>query len=129
MAQVVPFTSAAKKHTEKIMSLSWTPGSSVQLLTTGANTQIKAYPYLRSLLLHVYESGTSGGNLAANGNWLSLNSILVSDTNGSGIYGSSTFTGLDAYLVHLLGGYKPMSDPTLVPFYSGVSSTFEHSRT
>ena len=126
MAQVVPFTSAAKPHTEKIMSLSWTPGSSVQLLTTGANTQIKAYPYLRNLLLHVYETGTSGGNLAANGQYLALNSILVSDTNGSGIFGSSTFTGFDAYLVHLLGGYRPTSDPTIVPFYSGASSTFEY---
>lgn len=126
MAQVVPFTSAAKMHREKIMSLAWVPGSSQQLLTTGTNTQVKAYPYLRSLLLHVYQTGTSGGNLAADAPWNALGGISVTDTNGSAIYGGTSFTGFDAYITHLLGGYRPMSDPTLMPFYSGASSTYEY---
>lgn len=126
MAQVVPFTSAAKMHREKISTLSWTPGTSTQLLTSGANSQIKAYPYLRSLLLHVYQTGTSGGNLLGDAPWNALASIGVTDTNGSGIYGGTTFTGFDAYVAMLLGGYRPMSDPTLMPFYSGAASTFEY---
>ena len=126
MAQVVPFTSAAKMHRERIMSLSWTPGTATQLLTTGANTQIKAYPYLRSLLLHVYQTGTSGGNLNADAPWNALASIGVTDTNGSGIYGGTTFTGFDAYATSLFMGSRPDTDPTLQPCYSGASSTYEY---
>lgn len=126
MAQVVPFTSAAKMHRERIMSLSWVPGTATTLLTTGANTQVKAYPYLRALELHVYQSGTSGGNLLGDAPWNALASIGVTDTNGSGIYGGTTFTGFDAYLTNLFMGSSPTSDPTLDPFYSGASSTFEY---
>lgn len=126
MAQVVPFTSAAKMHRERIMSLSWVPGSATQLLTSGANTQIKAYPYLRNLILHVYQTGTSGGNLLGDAPWNALASIGVTDTNGSGIYGGQTFTGFDAYVTNLLMGNRPDTDPTLMPFYSGASSTFEY---
>jgi hypothetical protein len=116
MAQVVPFTSAAKMHRERIMNLSWTPSTVTQLLTTGANTQIKAYPYLRSLLLHVYPNATTGGgNLNASGDmpWSCLSSIGITDTNGSGIYGGQTFTGFDAYVTNFLMGERNTEDPTL----------------
>lgn len=125
MAQVVPFTSAAKKHREKLMTLSFTPTTSAQLLTTGANSQIKAYPYLSSLWLHAYCTGGSGGNLAADAPWNALQSIQVADTNGSPIYGSPNFTGYDAYLVNLLAGLRNMTDATLMPFYSATAGAFE----
>jgi hypothetical protein len=103
-------------HRERIMNLSWTPSTVTQLLTTGANTQIKAYPYLRSILLHVYQSvATGGGNLNASGDmpWSCLSSIGITDTNGSGIYGGQTFTGFDAYAVNLLMGARNSEDPTM----------------
>lgn len=128
MAQVVPFTSAAKPHREKISTLTWTPGSAASLLTTGANSQIKAYPYLRSLWLHVYCTSGSGGNLAADAPWNALQSIQVADTNGSPIYGSPNLTGWDAYAVQLIGGYRNMNDATLMPgIYSATASAFEFS--
>lgn len=126
MAQVVPFTSAAKQHREKLSTLSFVPGTAATLLTTGANSQIKAYPYLRSLWLHVYCASGSGGNLAADGPWNALQSIQVADTNGSPIYGSPNFTGWDAYAVHLIGGQRAMDDPTLFPgIYSATAAAFE----
>ena len=129
MAQVVPFTSAAKMHRERIMNLSWTPGTTQTLLTTGANTQIKAYPYLRALLLHVYQSATTyGGNLNASGDmpWSALSTIGVTDTNGSGIYGGQTFTGFDAYAVNLLMGQRNTEDPTLDPLSYKNAGNFEY---
>ena len=116
MAQVIPFTSAAKMHRERIMSLSWLPGTATSLLTSGANTQIKAYPYLRNLLLHVYQNvATGGGNLNASGDmpWSALSGIIVTDTNGSGIFGGQTFTGFDAYVTNLLMGSRNTEDPTM----------------
>jgi len=125
MAQVVPFTSAAKKHRERIMSLAFVPGGAVQQLTTGANLQIKAYPYLRALWLHVTAAGGGGGTVAADGPWNALSSILVTDTNGSAIYGSQVFTGFDAYLAHLFSGHADITDPTLYPFHVGTAPNFE----
>lgn len=125
MAQVVPFTSAAKIHREKLMTLSFTPGTSATLLTSGANSQIKAYPYLKSLRLHVYCSGGSGGNLQADAPYNALSSIMVADTNGSGIYGGQTFTGYDAFLANLFGGYSFGNDPRLDPCFSTTAGAFE----
>jgi len=123
--QVVPFTSAAKKHRERIMSLSFTPGANTQLLTSGANLQVKAYPYLRALWFHVTATGGSGGNTAADGPWNTLAAILVTDTNGSAIYGSQIFTGFDAYLAHLFSGHADITDPTIYPFHTGTAPNFE----
>lgn len=129
MAQVVPFTSAAKMHRERIMNLSWTPTTTATLLTSGANTQIKAYPYLRSLLLHVYQNvATGGGNLNATGDmpWSALSSIGITDTNGSGIYGGQIFTGYDAYVTNLLMGSRNTEDPTLDTRSYANAGAFEY---
>jgi len=126
VAGVVPFTSAAKRHFEKIGSYAWTPGASAVLLTTGTNSQVKAYPYLRSFWLHVTATGGTGGTMAADGPWNSLTAIMVADSNGSAIYGSQLFTGYDAYLAHLLSGRTPgADDPTLFPFSSLAGPNFE----
>ena len=125
MPQLVPFYSAAKQHREKIATLTWTPGTATTLLTGGALTQIKAYPYLRNILLHVYPTvaGSTGGTLNPDAPWNALASIMIADTNGSAIYGSQVFTGFDAYLTHLLGGYKGgTQDPTLYPLSYSASA-------
>jgi len=126
MAAVVPFTSAAKRHFEKLGTYSWTPGASQVLLTTGTNSQVKAYPYLRSFWLHVTASGGSGGTVAADGPWNAITGIMVADSNGSAIYGSQLFSGYDAYLAHLFSGRTPgADDPTLFPFTSLAGPNFE----
>lgn len=125
MAAVVPFTSAAKRHVEKLGTYSWTPGASAVLLTQGTNSQIKAYPYLRSIWLHVTATGGVAGTIAADGPWNALTAIMIADSNGSAIYGSQLFTGFDAYLAHLFSGRADQNDPLLYPFMAGTAPNFE----
>src|SRR5438105_2731536 len=110
------------------MNLSWVPGTATTLLTTGANTQIKAYPYLSAIDLHVYCTGGTVGSAALNADapYNALSSVGITDTNGSGIYGSQVFTSFDAFLVSLLNGRSDVNDPRLDPCFSTGAITFEY---
>jgi hypothetical protein len=127
MAQLIPFTSAAKKHRERLTSLTFTPGAGATLLTTGTNSQVKAYPYLRSLWIHVTASGGTAGPaaLAADAPWNAITACMIADTNGSALYGSQIFTGWDAYAAHLFSGRADICDPTIYPFYTNSVVAFE----
>ena len=124
-AGVIPFTSAAKRHFERAFTFTFTPTATAQLLTTGSNTQIKAYPYLRSLWIHVTASGGTGGNLAADAPWNALTALQVADSNGSAIYGSQIFSGFDGYLAHLCAGKADTNDPLIYPFFNSTAPNFE----
>lgn len=114
-APVLPFTALAREHTEPMFDVTNTLGASTVNVGT---LEVPAFGFLRHIVLLVTISGATGGTpaLAADAPWNIFSELTLTDVNGQPIFGP--YTGWDAYLSHLLGGYAFDSDPKHSAFYS-----------
>jgi hypothetical protein len=111
-AVVNPFTKAARRKTETFLDVSQNLGASAVQLQ---QVDIPATGYLRHLLISVEVSGISAATHAADAPWNLIDSIQLSDVNGSPIV---LLSGFDLFLANLFGGYSQNADPRKLPDYA-----------
>lgn len=110
----VPFTRAAKEHTEGFMDVT----QAVTTSTTPLSPQdIPAYGYMRGIFVEVTATGGAGASVfKADGPFNILQDLAISDVNGAPIVG--TIDGFDLYLINKWGGYRKLRDPKQHPDFS-----------
>jgi hypothetical protein len=118
---LVPFSRAAKQHTEPIFDITQQMGSSsVQL----PPQDIPAYGYLRGIWIEMIATGGSGTTTVTaleDAPWPAIQEVSLIDVNGAPIVGP--FSGYDLYLLQKWGGYFPGSpDPKQSLAYSPVAT-------
>lgn len=119
----LPFTSAAREHTEIAFDQTLTPSTTTQEVLQGANQSLPAEGYLRSVWFQVTASGGTVGSaaLAADAPWTVIQSVTLSDVNGAPIFGP--VSGYELYLINKYGGYMFAADPKSDPDYSATGIT------
>lgn len=123
-ALLVPFTRAAKEHTEGFMDVSQAISASTTPL---APQDIPAYGFMRGIFIEVTATGgvsTPAVAFKADAPFNILQDLAISDVNGAPIVG--TIDGMDLYLINKFGGYRKLRDPKLHPDFSAstVSGNF-----
>lgn len=112
------FTKASKRITEPFADVTRQLGASAQTLQ---QIDVPANGYLRSIVLDVEGTGTTGATYEADAPWNVLESVTLSDVNGQPIV---QLSGFELYLANLLGGYVAHSDPKDYPGYTETGSGF-----
>lgn len=104
-----PFTKASKRLTEPFADVSRPLTASAQTLQ---QIDVPATGYLRSPVLDVHVTGTTGATYNADAPWNILESVQLADVNGQPLV---QLSGYDLYLANLLGGYAFHGDPADYP--------------
>jgi hypothetical protein len=117
---LVPFTRAAKEHTEKF--LDYSTGSAMTAARVPVPPQdIPAYGYARGIILYVTLSGGAGAaTVKGDAPFSAIQDISIMDVNGQPIVGP--ISGYDLYLINKYGGYN-LLDPKLSPAYTNTLAT------
>jgi hypothetical protein len=111
---LVPFTRAAKEHTEQFMDTDTGLITAATVPITPAD--IPAYGFARGISLLVTATGGVGAaTAAADAPFSAIHEISIQDVNGQPIVGP--ITGHDLYLMNKYGGYG-LGDPKLSPAYN-----------
>lgn len=113
-----PFTKASKRITEPFADITRALSASAQTLQ---QIDVPANGYLRSIVLDVQVSGTTGATYNPDAPFNVLESVQLSDVNGQPIV---LLSGYDLFLANLFGGYVAHADPQDYPGYSSTTSGF-----
>lgn len=112
----LPFVASAHEHTEPAFSLTVVPGTAVQQINP---LDIPASGYLRSIWIEIAATGGAGGTASADFPWNLIQSIGLSEVNGSTIM--NPMDGYGLYIANVVGGYSYINDPAQAPFHVGSS--------
>lgn len=114
---LIPFTRAAKEHTEQFMD--YTTGVAQTAATIPLPpADIPAYGFARGITLLVTTSGGVGAaTAAADAPFSAIHELTIQDVNGAPIVGP--ISGYDLYLINKYGGYGQL-DPKLSPAYTNT---------
>lgn len=107
-----PFTKASKRLTEPFYDNTIALGASAQQLQ---QIEVPATGYLRSIVLDVELSGTTGATYNPDAPYNVLEQVQLADVNGQPLV---QLSGYDLFLSQLFGGYAFHADPTDYPGYS-----------
>lgn len=103
------FNKASKRLTEPFADITQALGASAVTLQ---QIDVPAMGYLRSIVLDVHVTGTTGATYNADAPWNVLDSIQLADVNGQPLV---QLSGYDLYLSNLFGGYAFHGDPADYP--------------
>jgi hypothetical protein len=129
-ASAIPFEAASHMYLEKFNTVGGAnanaqPGTAQKDISP-PNNQVQSYGYLRSLWIHMTTATAATGAVTGGYNPDAIQNIIqqisLTDPNGAEIYGGPTFSGYHAYLAQKYGGYRAISDPSILPNFS-VSTT------
>lgn len=112
------FTKASKRITEPFADITRALSASAQ---TVPQIDVPANGYLRSIVLDVEVSGTTGATYNDDAPWNVLENVTLSDVNGQPIV---MLSGFDLYLANLYGGYVAHADPKDYPGYASSGTGF-----
>lgn len=113
---LVPFTRAAKEHTEQFMDV--TTGLITAATVPLQPVDIPAYGFARGITLLVTATGGVGAATAhPDAPFSAIHEVSISDVNGQPIVGP--ISGYDLYLLNKYGGYH-LNDPKLSPAFANT---------
>ncbi len=110
---LIPFSRAAKHHSEQFFDQTFTLGAGV--VNVGP-VDVVSYGFARRIIVEV--DIASSGNTATvalkeDAPWSVFSELALSDVNSGPIFGP--LEGFDAYLIHRFGGYVGQEDPESYP--------------
>lgn len=115
-ALLVPFTRAAKEHTEQFMDV--TTGTITAATVPLQPVDIPAYGFARGITLLVTTTlGVGAATAAADAPFSAIQELSIQDVNGQPIVGP--ISGYDLYLINKYGGYGQL-DPKLSPAFTNT---------
>lgn len=113
-----PFTRASKRQTEPFVDIQQALGASAVVLN---QQDVPANGYLRSIVVNVVASGTTGATYNADAPWNVIEQLQLTDVNGQALV---QLTGYDLMLANMFGGYAFHGDPAEYPGYTRTGTGF-----
>lgn len=112
------FTKASKRITEPFFDVTKALSASAQTLQ---QIDAPATGYMRSLVIFVTVSGTTGATYNPDAPWNVLESVQLADVNGQPLV---QLSGYDLYIANLTGGYAFHGNPEDYPGFTQTATGF-----
>lgn len=122
-APLIEFTGSAHEFTEQIFDATKNISTNTQAY---GPIDVKAYGYLRNVVLEVHVTGLTGGTAHEDAPFNLLDNVALRDVNGGWI--QHPVQGFDLFCENLYGGngIAFQQDPRLQPDYDGATPNFDY---
>ena len=118
------FRASAHEYIEKFNSSAATAMTTSTVDLSPPSNSVQSYGFLRRIKIRMRNSATasSGGTLSTDSPSNFINTLKLTDPNGSEIYGGPTWGGFEAMMAEKYGTYKANNDPEVSTLYAATTT-------